>query len=60
MLYRHISDDYEISGQRKGFKSFRTSITIELVKELEEAESRRDAAQVMNAVCRLQSSDSGY
>ena len=46
MLFRRITDEYEISGQRKGFKSFRTSFTLQLNKDIEEAESRRDAAQV--------------
>ena len=45
-LIRRIPDEYEISGQRKGFKSFRTAYTLKLNKDLEEAESRRDAAQV--------------
>lgn len=46
MFIRRIPDEYEISGQRKGFKSFRTTYTLSLVKDIEEAEARRDAAQV--------------
>ncbi|CAK8692796.1 unnamed protein product [Clavelina lepadiformis] len=42
---RKVSHDYEISGQRKGFKSFRTEATKELLKEIEAAEAHRDAAQ---------------
>nr|XP_039260519.1 DNA mismatch repair protein Msh6-like [Styela clava] len=36
---------YTISGQRKGFKSFRTAETEEFLKEMEAAEARRDSAQ---------------
>lgn len=36
---------FVISGQRKGYKSFRTAETEKFLKEIEEAESKRDAAQ---------------
>uniref|UniRef100_H2YND8 DNA mismatch repair protein n=1 Tax=Ciona savignyi TaxID=51511 RepID=H2YND8_CIOSA len=42
---RKLPHDYVICGQRKGFKSFRTPRVDGLLKEMEDAESRRDTAQ---------------
>nr|XP_002126574.3 DNA mismatch repair protein Msh6 [Ciona intestinalis]XP_018666811.1 DNA mismatch repair protein Msh6 [Ciona intestinalis] len=42
---RKLPNDYVISGQRKGFKSFRTPKVDCLLKEMEDAETRRDTAQ---------------
>lgn len=39
------SSQYTISGQRKGYKSFRTAETTDFLKRMERAETQRDSAQ---------------
>jgi len=45
--FNSIPHEYIVSGQRKGFKTFRTNETEIFQKSMEDAESRRDAAQVV-------------
>ncbi|XP_078664804.1 DNA mismatch repair protein Msh6-like isoform X1 [Branchiostoma floridae x Branchiostoma belcheri] len=43
-LKRHVPDEYELAGSKKGFKRYTTREIKEMLKTLEEAEGRREAA----------------
>lgn len=42
---KSVPSDYTVSSQRKGFRAYKTPQTELFVKSMEDAESRRDAAQ---------------